>query len=62
MARKCASVRVGAGGGCCRAVAGWVAGLRVAAAGCVRWVRAARDAGHVWDASPLDSLALGLVT
>jgi hypothetical protein len=40
-------------------VAGMAAWVRVVVGG---WVRAARDAGSLWDANPLTSLALGPLT
>jgi hypothetical protein len=52
-----ALVRVVAGWGCCRAMAGVCAGLR-ACGGTV--VRAARDAGPPWNASPSVGPVLGL--
>jgi hypothetical protein len=52
---KIRAVRVWAGWGRCRLAAGPGRGARVVG----RYGRAARDAGQLWDANPLESLALG---
>ena len=50
--------RAGLGGlGCCRVTAGVRTGLTARGVG--RYGRATRDAGQLWDANPLESLALG---